>query len=191
MTLRKLAWAALVTSFSVLANPGRAETFSIDAAHSMVVFKIMHMGISPIYGRFNEVSGTFDADQQGNLNSVSISIKTASVDTQVRRRDDHLRGPDFFNAVQFPNITFQSTSVQRVSDSEFDVTGNIGLHGVTRSQAVRVVRTGMAELPNGGGFHIGGEATFAIDRSAFGMTLLPGAAGDRILIMLAFDGAHN
>ena len=185
---RVFSLVAAITSLSSLA---KADNFTLDPAHSMVIFKINHMGISPVYGRFNDVAGTFVSDDTGNLSSVNLTIKTASIDTQVRRRDDHLKSPDFFSAVQFPTITFQSTAVQRVSDTEFDVTGTITMRGVAKSQVIRVVRTGIVDVPNGGGFHIGAESTFVINRTAFGMNLMREAVGDNVTIQLGLDGIRQ
>lgn len=184
---------SLTAALCSLPSLAKADNFTLDPAHSMVIFKITHMGISPIYGRFNDVAGTFVADDTGNLSSVSLTIKTASVDTQVRRRDDHLKSPDFFSAVQFPTITFLSTAVQRVSDTEFDVTGTITLRGVAKTQIIRVVRTGIVDVPSdaGSNLHIGAESTFVINRTAFGMSLMRDAAGDNVTIQLGLDGVRQ
>ena len=177
---------ALISSSSSL-----ADTFNLDPGHSSVIFRVVHMGISPIYGSFNTVSGAVDADTQGNLHGVRVSITAASVNTNNSRRDGTLIGPNFFNTQQFHTLTFVSSSVQRISDTEFDVTGAFTMLGTTRTITVRAIRTGLVLIPAADGnpeqLHIGSETKFKIRRSEFGMSAMPDGIGDEIEVIVAAD----
>ena len=94
-----------------------AETYSVDAGHSSVIFRAKHYGATNFYGRFNELSGslTLDTDDP-TKSSIELEVRAESVDTFSERRDRHLRSPDFFNAKQFPVISFKSKSVKALED---------------------------------------------------------------------------
>jgi len=139
------------------------RTYAIDNAHSNVVFKIRHAGVTNFYGRFNEIEGAIQFDEgTDRLEAVRASIKAESVDTGNDRRDGHLRGPDFFNARQYPEISFQSTSIE-----DGKITGRLKLHGVekTISASLSPVWTGSFR----GNDAIGFEANIEITRTDFGM----------------------
>ncbi len=122
--------AAVVTCVLTLANSAQAQQYELDGAHTSIGFHISHLGLSYTYGRFTDFSGQFSIDTADpSKSSFSLTIQVASVDTANKKRDDHLRSPDFFNAKQFPTITFKSTSVKRV-EGGLEVTGDFTLHGV-------------------------------------------------------------
>ena len=99
-------------SFGLAAN-ATADEYAIDTAHSSVSFKISHLGLSYVHGRFNSFSGGFSLDSSDPAkNSFKLDIKSQSVDTNNPGRDNHLRSPDFFNAKQFSSVTFKSTQRQ-------------------------------------------------------------------------------
>src|SRR5262249_33714514 len=125
----------------------RGDDYSIDNVHTSATFKIGHLGIGWIHGRFNELSGDFSiADKGGNFN---LTIKADSIDTGVAKRDGHLKSPDFFNVKQFPTITFKSTSV-KAGNSGLAVTGDWTMHDVTKSSSFTLKVCKSAELPKGG-----------------------------------------
>src|SRR5437868_5717392 len=113
---KRMLGAVLASLFFAVfaAVPVRAaDNYAVDPMHSGVTFKISHLGLTNVFGRFNEFSGSFTIDpNDGSQCSFGMAIKTESVDTNNSKRDSHLRSPDFFNAKQFPAITFQSTSVK-------------------------------------------------------------------------------
>src|SRR5262245_49469850 len=113
--------------------PVRADDYRVDAVHSGVSFKVSHLGLSWIPGRFNDFSGsfTFDKDDPGK-SSFSLTIKAESIDTGNRQRDQHLKSPDFFNVKQFPLMTFKSTSV-KATKGGYEVSGDFSMHGETKS----------------------------------------------------------
>lgn len=165
-----------------------ADTYEVDASHSMIIFRAKHMGVSYNYGRFNEFSGNLAVDETDAANSmIELEVKAASVDTGNEKRDQHLRSPDFFNAKQFPVITFKSTEVKKVDEDTLEVTGDLGLHGVKKSVTVEVAITGKGKNQQGTAL-IGFETTFTIKRSEFGMDYGIGAVSDDIRITVSVEG---
>jgi polyisoprenoid-binding protein YceI len=166
--------------------PRNADAYQVDSVHSSMVFRVKHMGTSNFYGRFNSITGSFTLDNDAAKNSFTVQIPTDNVDTANAKRDQHLKGPDFFNAKQFPTITFKSTEVKKAGDSSFDVTGDLSLHGVTKSVTAKVTKTGSGSFQRR---QIAGvEAVLDIKRSDFGMNLMLEALGDDIHIIVSLEG---
>lgn len=144
------------------------ETYTIDAAHSMVGFKIRHF-VSKVPGRFDVYSGTISVDRE-NLaaTKIEVEIDAASIDTDNEKRDEHLRSPDFFDVEKFPKITYKSTKVTAVGTDKAIVDGNLTMRGVTKPVKLEVEILGYG--PDAwGGFRAGYEATTTIDRKEFGI----------------------
>lgn len=163
-----------------------AASFEVDPVHSMVVFKVNHVGFADLFGRFDQIAGGFTVD--GTTGSVEIEIKTESVNTGNEQRDKHLRSPDFLDALQFPTATFESTKAE-LKDGVWHVAGNLSLHGVTKPVTLRLTqgRTGDFRGTVKTGFN--GELT--IKRSDFGMDYMLGGVGDEITLMLAIEGIRK
>ena len=130
--------AAVVVLFSSFAGRSdaskgaRADEYTLDTGHAAVVFRISHMGYSYTYGRFNDIAGRFQVNEADHHDTAfEFTAKTAGIDTNNKKRDDHLRSPDFFNARQFPTITFTSSRV-RDGEKGLNVQGDLTLHGVTK-----------------------------------------------------------
>ena len=149
-------------------------TWKIDQSHSDISFRIRHL-VSRVRGTFNDWSGTIVADPR-NLTggSVQVEIKTASIDTNNERRDNHLKGADFFDAASHPVITFRSTRVQ-TRGRNITVTGNLTMHGITKPVVLTGEATPAAGAP--GKRRIGFEATTKIDRKDFNVTWNRAAEG--------------
>ncbi|MEK6702042.1 MAG: YceI family protein [Planctomycetota bacterium] len=174
---------------SSIVEPG---TFEIDSVHSSIVFKIAHNGVSNFYGRFNNVSGTFKSDSTSpESSSLDVSVKADSVDTHNTKREAHLSGPEFFNAKQFPSITFKSTGVTKGSDGKFSLSGDMTLLGVTKPVTGSLEFTGQKTGPKGS--IAGVEAIVKIKRSDFGMTtyIKEGALGDEVTLTVALEGGKK
>ena len=169
-----------------------ADTYEIDTAHSMIIFRAKHNGITYNYGRFNEFTGKITMDADGSNNTVEFEVKAASVDTGNEKRDQHLRSSDFFSAKQFPVITFKSTEVSAKEGKKdvLEVTGDLELHGVKKSITVDVEITGRGQGRQGESL-IGFESTFTINRSEFGMTYGMGSVGDDIRITVSIEAAQQ
>lgn len=169
-----------------------AETFTVDPVHSMIFFRIRHLGVSYTYGRFNEPTGTYEIDLENPSSSmIDISVDAKNVDTGNEKRDDHLRSPDFFNVKQFPKVTFKSESFEKTGEDELKCTGTLGLHGTERPVEVMIKYVGEGETMQG--YKSGFEANFEIKRSDFGMTkyIEGGALGDEVTLYVTIEGARN
>lgn len=132
------------------------ETWTVDRGHSSAQFKVRHM-MANVTGQFRDFSGNISIDRANPAkSSVEFTIQAASIDTGNDNRDEHLRSPDFFDAAKFPAITFKSTSVTPKSATEFDVTGDLTMHGVTRRVTLPVSFLGFGRTARGekAGFEI-------------------------------------
>lgn len=107
--------------------------WNIDATHSQATFSVRHMMIATVKGQFNVLSGQLHIDETNPANSwVEAEVDTGSVDTRDEKRDGHLRSPDFFDVEKYPTITFKSTKVEHIGGSDYKVTGDLTIHGVTK-----------------------------------------------------------
>jgi polyisoprenoid-binding protein YceI len=159
---------ALIAAF---AAPARgAETYSVDVAHSYVGFSVSHMVISKTKGHFNEFSGTLVYDEKDvTKSSIKGTVSVPSVDTGNQKRDDHLRGADFFDAAKFPEITFESKKVEKRASGPV-VTGLLTIKGVTRPIEVPFKVLGKVKDP-WGNERVGVELSpVVINRQEFGLT---------------------
>jgi polyisoprenoid-binding protein YceI len=125
--------AILLLSRSALAS----ETFKIDPAHSTLAFKVRHM-LGTAKGNFSKFRGTIELDRDHpEQSSVSVTIDAASIDTGIAKRDEHLRG-ELFNVAKYPEITFKSRRVKPTGANAGEITGDLTMHGVTRSIILKV-----------------------------------------------------
>lgn len=180
------AWMA---SALLVALPSvAADNYTIDGSHSQVVFKVGHLGVSNNYGRFNDLAGSYTLD--GANSKIEITIKAESVDTANAKRDEHIKSPDFFNAKQFPTITFKSTSVKPGSGNDMAVTGDLTFLGVTKPVSFTATKIGEGDDP-WGGHRSGFEATIKIKRGDFGSTKMVGPVGDEVTLLINIEGTRN
>jgi polyisoprenoid-binding protein YceI len=144
-------------------------SWQIDHAHSHVQFSVRHMMISKVRGRFERFSGTVELDEQNPTNSwVEVQIEAASIDTKSPDRDNHLRSPDFFNADQYPYVTFKSTRVEPIDDAHGRVVGDLTIRDVTREVVLEVEYAGQAQSP-WGTTNAGFSAETKINRKDWGL----------------------
>ncbi len=176
---KTLKTAAVALALCALPAMAAADTYTIDPSHTYPNFKIDHLGFSTLHGRFNKTSGRMSMDRAKGTGSVEIVIDAASIDTGHGKRDDHLRSPDFFNVMEFPQITFTSDTVKYVGEGA-TVTGDLTIMGVTRSVTLEVPRINCGTHPFNKKEVCGFNATTRIKRSDFGMNYgLPGI-GDEV-----------
>jgi polyisoprenoid-binding protein YceI len=143
--------------------------YVIDPSHSRIGFVARHAMITKVRGGFNTFEGRAHLDFENPVNSsASITIDVASVDTRNAQRDDHLRTNDFFNAPEFPQITFVSTGVEQVDAENYKVTGDLTIKGVTKAITVDYEYTGTAKDLYGN-TRVGFEGTATLNRSDFGV----------------------
>ena len=151
------------------ALPDGLVQYEVDPSHTQVMFKVRHMGISTVTGRFNRFAATFAYDPENPAASwVTATIDAASIDTDNDRRDNHLRSADFFAADSYPTLTFQSTSVERAVDGRLRVAGDLSIRGVTKPVVLDVVLEG-ATAGQGGRPITGWTAEATIDRMDYGL----------------------
>jgi|WetSurMetagenome_2_1015567.scaffolds.fasta_scaffold436445_2 polyisoprenoid-binding protein YceI len=145
-----------------------ADTFTIDPSHSNIGFSVRHLVISNVKGTFADFAGTIVYDSSDvTKSSVNVTIKVASINTAVEARDTHLKSPDFFDAAKYPEITFQSTKVEK-TDSGLMVYGKFTMHGVTKDIAIPFAILGTTKDP-WGNFRLGAEGTLSINRLDYGL----------------------
>ena len=193
MSRRKITafiFATVLLGAATVAAPGiAADTYVVDPMHSSVHFQINHLNWSNLIGRFNKVSGTFIVDEDNPANgSVEIVIDAASIDSNFDQRDNDLRGPPFFNVVEFETITFKSTRIERKGDTTGTVTGDLTIIGATRPVSFDFVWHKATPAPwNKDEFHAGFSAQLGIKRSDWGMTTAIPSIGDEVTLFFEIE----
>jgi polyisoprenoid-binding protein YceI len=149
-----------------LPQPG---TFDIDPSHTHIGFVVRHMMVSKVKGRFASFNGRIEVGADPAGSSVEVTIDADSIDTRDDKRDAHLRSPDFLDVEQFPTLEFRSTQLVPTGKGQFDLMGELTLHGVTKPVVLAVEQEGVVVDPYGKQ-RIGFSATTEIDREDFGIT---------------------
>jgi polyisoprenoid-binding protein YceI len=167
---------SLVGAFSA-----QAQTLKVDPVHSSIRAGVGHLGVTTVWGRFDDFEGTINLTE--GKESVSFTVKTTSVDTAVQKRDTHLRSKDFFNVEKFATATFKSTAVKKLDDKTYEVTGDFTLLDVTQPVTTKVILTGTGKGMEGEQ-RTGFETEFSVKRSAFGITFMEGALSDEVKIRI-------
>ena len=179
--------AVLASSHSAYAE----DAYQIDASHSSFLFRVKHLGVSYSYGRFNESSGSFKIDSADpTKNSIALEVKTESIDTANVARDKHLKGPDFFNTVEFPAMTFKSTFFKKKDDGKYEVAGDLTIHGVTKQVSTEVELVGVGKGMKGEQ-RAGWEATLVVNRTDFGMNYMPEGIGTEVTLRISVEGVKK
>jgi polyisoprenoid-binding protein YceI len=128
--------AVLIAGFSSAASAN--ETYKFDSSGSTIGFTV-HQFLGTTQGKFSKFNGKIDVDREHPENSsVTAQIDVRSIDTHIKKRDDHLRSPEFFNVEKFPQITFKSRSVKRTGPESGDILGDLTMHGATRPITLHV-----------------------------------------------------
>ena len=162
-----------------------ADSWKIDGNHTEAEFAVKHMGISTVRGAFSKISGTVDYDPKDVSKTViEVSIDAASLDTGVAMRDNDLRSPHWFEVEKYPTITFKSTKVEADGPGKLKATGDLTLHGVTKSVVLDVDGLGEPVKDPKGNLHRGASASTKIDRTQFGMTGGTAMVGSDIAITI-------
>jgi polyisoprenoid-binding protein YceI len=171
--------------------------WSVDPTHSSIDFSVKHMMIAKVKGTFHTFEAQIDADASDLTSAdIQISVDLSSIDTRNGDRDAHLRSADFFDADNHPKITFQSTQISKTGDGEYDVTGDLTIRGVTRSETIAVTFEGEGKDP-WGNTKVGYSGTGSIKRSDYGLTynavLETGGVliGDEIKISLEIEAVQQ
>ncbi len=168
----------------------REGAYKIDPDHSNIGFEVSHLGISFVVGRFNKMSGEVKFTPNGD-SSVKVEVDTASVDTKVAQRDQHLRSADFFNVAQFPKANFVSTGVEYDGEGNPKlIRGNLTLHGQTNPVTLTVSPVGNGDGPLGD-YRAGFHAVATIKRSDYGMRNMLAVAGDEITLTIHVEAIRQ
>lgn len=159
-----------------------SRPWSVDVAHSNVGFTARHMMIAKVRGNFARLKGEVQLPEDGSIPlSIAAEIEAASVDTRNEQRDGHLRSADFFDAENYPRLTFKSTSIAKAGETTFDVTGDLTIRSTTKSVTFPVEIEGQATDPQGDR-RIGYSARLRVDRRDFGLTFNQGLETGGVLI---------
>jgi polyisoprenoid-binding protein YceI len=185
---RLVAMLVAFTSVAAFSAAAPADDLKADPVHSFVVFDVHHLGAGYVYGTFAGPTGTVGYDASDlSKTTFDLSVDVSTIDTRNPNRDNDLKGPDFFDAKQFGTMTFKSTSVSKTSDTAMSVTGDLTVHGVTKSITVPIEFTGTGKGMKGE-TRDGFRADFKIDRRDFGMTADPEPIiGNEIHIVVAIE----
>jgi polyisoprenoid-binding protein YceI len=206
MNLARVSVIALALSSALLggtaaigANPNQApaaETpndgkWSIDPVHSKALFRVMHLGAGAFWGKFDDVTGSITYYGGEKAPEFDVSIAIESVHSGNESLDKHLKSPDFFNAKEFPAMTFKSTKGIQTAPGTWEVCGQLTMHGQTHEACATVTMTGSADM--GRGPKAGFEATFTIKRSQWGMTygVEKGSLGDEVRVIVALEAGKG
>lgn len=162
-------WTKIPTFVILISTTAWAGEYKLDESHTQIGFKIKHLVISTVSGRFNKFSGGFQYDSQsGKLEDLKISIQAASIDTNEPERDKHLKSADFFDVEKFPNLTFESKKIISKENKPSKIEGELTIHGVKKPVILDVDYKGTAKDP-WGNESVVFEATGALNRKDFGL----------------------
>lgn len=187
---------ALIGTIIALSLPAFAfaSTWTIDPDHSNIGFKVKHLMVSNVKGSFDKHTGVVEInDEDITKSKVEVSIDTNSINTNVEKRDEHLRSADFFDVAKFPTMTFVSKKVAKAGKDKLKVTGDLTLHGVTKQVVLDVDAISKESKDPWGNIRRGTTATTKIDRKDFGLTWNKGLetggvlVGDEITITLEIE----
>ena len=188
--MQKLSVLALMLSIS-LSAAAKQETYIIDAGHAFPSFALSHLGFSIQRGTFDETSGTIKFDPVAKRGSVEVTIKTASIDTGLEKRDKHLRGDEFFNVAKFPTMSFKSDTFHFEGDKLARVEGELTLLGVTKPVSLSASHFACGKNPMVMKLECGAELTGTLKRSDFGMSNGIPMVGDDVEIRLEVEAIRE
>ena len=159
--------SALLLSVSAIAQ----TTWVEDPMHSKLGFTVTHLGIADVPGYFDDYDVTITSSKADFSDAVvELTADIKSINTQVEQRDNHLRSADFFDAEKYPTMTFKSTTIRKLKDGNYELTGDLTIHGTTKQVKVNMLHRGTTENPNADGAPVAGiQITGTIKRSDFGV----------------------
>ncbi len=184
----------------LLATPaqGQAARYEIDPDHLTVAFLVDHIGYAKVLGIFRSARGSYRFDEaSATLSAVRIEVETASVFSNQRKRDEHLKGPDFLNSAEFPRMVFTADTARRTGDRAFEIAGQLELLGRTQPLTLQATWNKSAESPIGGlgrkPYVMGVSARGSFKRSAFGMNyaVANGWVGDEVALIVEFEAVRQ
>jgi polyisoprenoid-binding protein YceI len=164
------------------------QTWNIDPAHTAAQFSVRHLGISTVRGAFTKVSGSVQYDPSDpTKTTIEATIDANSVDTRVEKRDNDLRGPDFFDVAKHPTLIFKSTRVETAGAGKLKLVGDLTIHGVTKEVVLDVDGPSAPIKDPRGNLHMGVSATTTVKRKDFGVNGAAAAVGDDVPITIDME----
>ena len=164
--LRKITFSFIAIAILAPGRANAADLYKIDPVHSSIIFSIRHLGINNVTGRFKEFEGTISLDN-GTITEANGTVQVKSVDTGVQKRDEHLLTADFFDAANYPTITFKTKQVARSGD-QLILIADFTMHGVTKELRLPAKLSGPIKDPRGG-MRLGLEAKTQLNRKDYGI----------------------
>ena len=167
--MRKTIMLMIAALLIAAGTASAADNYAIDPAHSSVNFTVRHLGLSKVHGNFTDFTGTISYDPRDVTKSaVKVTIKTASINTGNETRDNHLRSPDFFDAVKYPELTFASEKITKSKDG-FVAQGTLTMHGVSKKVELPFTLAGPAKGMQGE-MRLAAEAQITLNRQDYGVS---------------------
>ncbi|MCH8502134.1 MAG: YceI family protein [Aliidiomarina sp.] len=192
-TFKSIALASFLAGSTLLVTTANAADYVIDTegAHASINFKIDHLGVSYVVGRFNEFTGTFTFDSENpDNNRIEVTVKTASVDSNHTERDNHVRSSDYLDVERWSEARFVSTRYVDLGEGKGQVIGNLTLFGETREVTIDVAKYGEGADP-WGGYRAGFTGELAINVGDFGMDFNLGPAAQTVYLDLHVEGIRQ
>jgi polyisoprenoid-binding protein YceI len=191
MNMHKSVFAAILVSIALPLSAFAADSYTVDPLHTFPRFRINHLGFSTMQGRFDKTTGKVALDRAAKTGSVELAIETASVSTGFVKRDDHLKSPDFFNAAEFPTITYKSTAIHFKGDTPSSVEGNLTISGVTKPVTFTIDAFNCGANPMNKKEECGADASADIKRSDFGVKYGVPNIGDDVKLVLEIEAIKD
>ena len=183
--------ALLAVALSAVFTPAFADpvTYQLDPAHTNVVAGWSHLGFSNPVMHFGDAEGTlvYDAENVG-ASSVTVTLPVAGLDGFTDAFNQHLLSPELFDAAQYPEITFASTSVEATGDGKLKITGDLTIKGITKAVVLDATLNGAGPHPMAGREAIGFDAVATVKRSEFGLGYAVPAVSDEIELRITTEG---
>jgi polyisoprenoid-binding protein YceI len=196
--MKTLLKSTVAAAALVLPSLALATTYELDPQHTAADFTVRHMMVSNVRGEFGKVTGTLNLDDKDITKStVEVTIDANSINTREPKRDAHLKSADFFDVAKYPALTFKSTKVEKAGDNKLKVTGDLTMHGVTKTVVLDVDGPSKEMKDPGGNMRIGAGATTKVNRKDYGlmwnMALESGGVlvGDEVTINLSMEAVKK
>ncbi|WP_018236919.1 YceI family protein [Ensifer sp. BR816] len=188
----KLACAYIVSVLMAAAlsiGPAQARTYDIDIVHSNIVFFIDHLGFSRVVGVARDFGGSFEFDPaKPEASALDVTVKVESISTNNKQRDSDIQGADWFNAGEFPDITFAGKEYKRTGEKTGKIVGDLTIAGITQSATLDVTFNKEGENPWDKSHVVGFSAETTVKRSDFGLKTALGMIGDDVKLFIEIEG---
>ncbi|MCG5478673.1 MAG: YceI family protein [Ensifer alkalisoli] len=192
MSMIKLACtyiASVLVATALSIGPARARTYDIDIVHSNIVFFIDHLGFSRVVGVARDFGGNFEFDPaKPEASSLDVTVKVESISTNNKQRDSDIQGADWFNAAEFPDITFVGKAYERTGEKTGKVAGDLTIAGITQPATLDVTFNKEGENPWDKSQVVGFSAETTVKRSDFGLKTALGMIGDDVKLYIEIEG---